>query len=209
MRKLQDLAKIVSVEITDALKEINREKDARGNWRTLVRVVVSFDVDETLSDEQKAKFARLTDAQKAFLQRTKRQFNVSNLFNASDVLPQSFDTPEGGFDDATQDALVTKVKEFFASIGNVALFTCHTFAVSELSDFSVVYDAENETAIRERSYLSSGFADDDERIKNILSAQLATQIADGDVITQKATTTPATAPTTATTAPTTATKLPF
>lgn len=204
MRKLQDLAKIVSVEITDALKEINREKDVRGNWRTLVRVVVSFDVDETLSDEQKAKFAKLSDAQKAFLQRTKRQFNVSNLFNASDVLPTPFETPEGGFDDATQDALVTKVKDFFSSIGNVSLFTCHTFAVSELSDFSVVYNAENETAIRERSYLSSGFADDDERIKNILSAQLATQIADGDVITQKATTTPATAPETATTA-----KMPF
>lgn len=209
MRKLQDLAKIVSVEITDALKEINREKDVRGNWRTLVRVVVSFDVDETLSDEQKAKFAKLSDAQKAFLQRTKRQFNVSNLFNASDVLPQSFDTPEGGFDDATQDALVTKVKEFFASIGNVALFTCHTFAISELSDFSVVYDAENETAIRERSYLSSGFADDDERIKNILASQLATQIADGDIITEKTTKAPATAPETAPTAPTTATKLPF
>lgn len=208
MRKLQDLAKIVSVEITDALKEINREKDVRGNWRTLVRVVVSFDVDETLSEEQKAKFARLTDAQKAFLQRTKRQFNVSNLFNASDVLPTPFETPEGGFDDATQDALVAKVKDFFSSIGNVSLFTCHTFAISELSDFSVVYDAENETAIRERSYLSSGFADDDERIKNILSAQLATQIADGDIITEKPTKAPATAPETATTA-TTATKLPF
>lgn len=204
MRKLQDLAKIVSVEINDTLKGINREKDARGNWRTLVRVVVSFDVDETLSEEQKAKFAKLSDAQKAFLQRTKRQFNVSNLFNASDVLPTPFETPEGGFDDATQDALVTKVKDFFSSIGNVSLFTCHTFAISELSDFNVVYDAENETAIRERSYLSSGFADDDERIKNILSAQLATQIADGDVITQKATKAPATAPETATTA-----KMPF
>ena len=211
MRKLQDLAKIVSVEITDALKEINREKDVRGNWRTLVRVVVSFDVDETLSEEQKAKFARLTDAQKAFLQRTKRQFNVSNLFNASDVLPQPFETPQGGFDDQTQDALVAKVKDFFSSIGNVSLFTCHTFAISELSDFSVVYDAENETAIRERSYLSSGFADDDERIKNILSSQLATQIADGDIITERSTAAPTTAPAaTATTAPTaTATKLPF
>ena len=214
MRKLQDLAKVVSVEITDALKEINREKDARGNWRTLIRLVVSFDVDETLSEEQKAKFARLTDAQKAFLQRTKRTFNVSNLFNASDVLPTPFDTPEGGFDDATQDALVEKVKEFFKSIGNVALFTCHTFAVNELSDFSVVYDAENETPIRERSYLSSGFADDDERIKNVLASQLATQIADGDVITEKPTTKapaqlaqpaqPAQPTTTATTA-----KLPF
>ena len=209
MRKLQDLAKIVSVEINDTLKGINREKDVRGNWRTLVRVVVSFDVDETLSEEQKAKFAKLTDAQKAFLQRTKRQFNVSNLFNASDVLPQPFETPQGGFDDQTQDALVAKVKDFFSSIGNVSLFTCHTFAISELSDFSVVYDAENETAIRERSYLSSGFADDDERIKNILSAQLATQIADGDIITEKTTKAPATAPETATTAPTTATKLPF
>lgn len=203
MRKLQDLAKIISVEITDALKEINREKDVRGNWRTLVRVVVSFDVDETLSEEQKAKFAKLTDAQKAFLQRTKRQFNVSNLFNASDVLPTPFETPEGGFDDQTQDALVAKVKEFFASIGNVSLFTCHTFAISELSDFSVVYDAENETAIRERSYLSSGFADDDERIKNILASQLATQIADGDIITEKTTKAPATAPTA------TAAKMPF
>ena len=204
MRKLQDLAKIISVEITDALKEINREKDVRGNWRTLVRVVVSFDVDETLSEEQKAKFAKLTDAQKAFLQRTKRQFNVSNLFNASDVLPQPFETPQGGFDDQTQDALVAKVKDFFSSIGNVSLFTCHTFAISELSDFSVVYDAENETAIRERSYLSSGFADDDERIKNILSAQLASQIADGDIITEKTTKAPVTAPETATTA-----KMPF
>jgi hypothetical protein len=206
MRKLQDLAKVVSVEITDNLKEINREKDARGNWRTLVRVVVSFDVDDTLTDAQKEKFAKLSDAQKAFLQRTKRTFNVSNLFNASDVLPTPFDTPEGGFDDATQDALVEKVREFFKSIGNVALFTCHTFSINELSDFSIVYDAENETPIRERSYLSSGFADDDERIKNVLASQLATQIADGDVITQKATTTPATAPETA---PTTATKLPF
>lgn len=188
MRKLQDLAKIVSVEITDALKEINREKDIRGNWRTLVRIVVSFDVDDTLTDEQKAKFAKLTDAQKAFLQRTKRTFQVSNLFNASDVLPTPFETPEGGFDDQTQNALIEKVKAFFASIGNMALFTCHTFAVSELSDFSVVYDAENETPIRERSYLSSGFADDDERIKNVLASQLATQIADGDIITEKPTT---------------------
>jgi hypothetical protein len=185
MRKLQDLAKIVSVEINDTLKEINREQDARGNWRTLVRVVVSFDVDETLTEEQKAKYAKLSDAQKAFLQRTKRQFNVSNLFNGSDILPTPFDTPEGGFDDATQDALVVRVKEFFASIGNVSLFTCHTFAINELSDYSVVYDAETDTAIRERSYLSSGFADDDERIKNILASQLANQIENGDVVTEK------------------------
>lgn len=206
MRKIQDIAKVVSVEITDNLKEINREKDARGNWRTLVRIVVSFDVDETLSEEQKAKFAKLSDAQKAFLQRTKRTFNVSNLFNASDVLPTPFETPQGGFDDATQDALVEKVKAFFASIGNVSLFTAHTFSVKELTDkYDVVFDAENETPIRERSYLSSGFADDDERIKNVLAAQLANQIADGDVITEKSSTTPTpeTAPT-ATTA-----KVPF
>lgn len=181
MRKLQDLAKIVSVEINDTLKEINREQDARGNWRTLVRLVVSFDVEDTLTDEQKAKLAKLTDEQKAFLQRTKRAFNVSNLFNASDVLPTTFETPNGGFDDATQDALVTKVKEYLAKIGNKSLFTCHTFAVNELSEFGVLYDAENGTIIRERSYLSSGFADDDERIKNILSNQLAQQIENGEV----------------------------
>lgn len=181
MRKLQDLAKIVSVEINDTLKEINREQDARGNWRTLVRLVVSFDVEDALTDEQKAKLAKLTDEQKAFLQRTKRAFSVSNLFNASDVLPTAFETPEGGFDDATQDALVTKVKEYLAKIGNKSLFTCHTFAVNELSEFSILYDAENGTTIRERSYLSSGFADDDERIKNILSSQLAQQIENGEV----------------------------
>lgn len=181
MRKLQDLAKIVSVEINDTLKEINREQDLRGNWRTLVRLVVSFDVEDALTEEQKAKLAKLTDEQKAFLQRTKRAFNVSNLFNASDVLPTPFETPEGGFDDATQDALITKVKEYLAKIGNKSLFTCHTFAVNELSEFSVLYDAENGTTIRERSYLSSGFADDDERIKNILSNQLAQQIENGEV----------------------------
>lgn len=196
MRKLQDLAKVIGVEITDNLKEINREKDARGNWRTLVRLVVSFDIEDTLTDEQRAKLEKLSDAQKAFLQRTKRAFNVSNLFNASDVLPTPFDTPEGGFDDATQDALVEKVKTFFASIGNVSLFTAHTFSVKELTEkYDVVFDAETETAIRERSYLSSGFADDDERIKNVLAAQLANQIADGDVITEKPTTTTAPAPT--------------
>lgn len=181
MRKLQDLAKIVSVEINDTLKEINREQDARGNWRTLVRLVVSFDVEDVLTDEQRAKLAKLTDAQKAFLQRTKRTFSVSNLFNASDVLPTPFETPEGGFDDATQDALVTKVKDYLATIGNMSLFTCHTFAVNELSKFNILYDAENGTTIRERSYLSSGFADDDERIKNILSTQLAQQIENGEV----------------------------
>lgn len=181
MRKLQDLAKIISVEINDTLKEINREQDARGNWRTLVRLVVSFDVEDVLTDEQRAKLVKLTDAQKEFLQRTKRAFNVSNLFNASDVLPTPFETPENGFDDATQDALVAKIKTYLATIGNVSLFTCHTFQISELSDFSVLYDAENGTPIRERSYLSSGFADDDERIKNILSNQLAQQIENGDV----------------------------
>lgn len=209
MRKLQDLAKIVNVEITDTMKEINREKDARGNWRTLVRVVVSFDIEDVLTDDQKAKLAKLTDAQRAFLQRTKRQFTVSNLFNASDVLPTPFETPEGGFDDATQDALLAKVKEFFNSIGNVSLFTCHTFAVNELSDFSVLYDTENGTPIRERSYLSSGFADDDERIKNVLASQLASQISEGDVTTTAPNAQPATqAEKVPTTAPT-ATKLPF
>ena len=181
MRKLQDLAKIVSVEINDTLKEINREQDARGNWRTLVRLVVSFDVEDALTDEQRAKLEKLTDAQKAFLQRTKRTFNVSNLFNASDVLPTAFDTPDGGFDDATQDALVTKVKDYLSTIGNMSLFTCHTFSVNELSKFNILYDAESGTTIRERSYLSSGFADDDERIKNILSSQLAQQIENGEV----------------------------
>lgn len=210
MRKLQDLAKIVSVEINDTLKQINREKDARGNWRTLVRVVVSFDVEDVLSDEQKAKLAKLTDAQKQFLQRTKRQFNVSNVFNASDVLPTPFETPEGGFDDATQDALVEKVKAFFASIENVSLFTVHTFSIEELTEkkYKVLYDSDNETPIRERSYLSSGFADDDERIKNVLSSQLANQITDGDVLTEKPTTetAPATEPTPT---PTPAAKVPF
>lgn len=211
MRKLQDLAKIVSVEINDTLKEINREKDARGNWRTLVRIVVSFDVDDVLTDEQRAKLAKLTDAQKQFLQRTKRTFNVSNLFNASDVLPNSFETPEGGFDDATQDALVEKVKAFFVSIGNVSLFTAHTFSIEELTEnkYKILYDAENETPIRERSYLSSGFADDDERIKNVLSSQLANQIADGDVITEKAAASPKNAAPAPAPAPAPAAKMPF
>lgn len=208
MRKLQDLAKIVSVEINDTLKQINREKDARGNWRTLVRIVVSFDVDDVLTDEQRAKLAKLTDAQCAFLQRTKRTFNVSNLFNASDVLPNPFETPEGGFDDATQDALVEKVKAFFTSIGNVSLFTAHTFSVEELTEnkYKILYDSENETPIRERSYLSSGFADDDERIKNVLSSQLANQITDGDVLTEKLTTETAS---TESAAPAPAAKTPF
>lgn len=207
MRKLQDLAKIVSVEINDTLKEINREKDARGNWRTLVRIVVSFDKEDVLTEEQKTKLARLTEEQKKFLQRTKRTFNVSNLFNASDVLPTPFETPEGGFDDATQDTLVEKVKTFFVSIGNMSLFTAHTFTIAELTDnaFNVVYDAENETPIRERSYLSSGFADDDERIKNVLSSQLANQITEGDVITEK----PTASTESVKTQPTPAAKVPF
>lgn len=209
MRKLQDLAKIVSVEINDTLKAINREKDARGNWRTLVRLVVSFDDDETLTDEQKAKFARLSEEQKAFLKRTKRTFNVSNLFNASDVLATPFETPENGFDDATQDALVQKVKSFFASIENTSLFTCHVFSIKELTgNLDVVYDAESGTPIRERSYLSSGFADDDERIKSILSTQLQTQINDGDILTTQQPTKTAT-PTAETPTATPTAKLPF
>ena len=206
MRKLQDLAKIISVEINDTLKEINREKDARGNWRTLIRLVVSFDVEEVLTDEQRAKLSRLTAEQKAFVQRTKRAFNVSNLFNASDVLPTSFETPEGGFDDVTQDTIVGKIKDYLSTIGNMSLFTCHTFAVNELCDFETLYDAENGTAIRERSYLSSGFADDDERIKNILSSQIAQQLEEGEITNIK----PNVAPTEKEATPTATTKpMPF
>lgn len=184
MKKIQDLARIVGVEIDDTLKEINRQKDIRGNWRTLVRLVVSFYIENSLNDQQTMLLSKLTSEQKAFMQRTKRgrnTFNVSNLFNASDILPEPFETPENGFSDEQQDAIVARVKEFIKSIGNISIFTVHTFNISELCNYEVLYDCKTGKEIRERSYLSSGFNDDDEKVKNILSNYMQELIDNGEV----------------------------
>lgn len=184
MKKIQDLAKIIGVEIDDTLKDINRHKDIRGNWRTLVRLVVSFYIENSLNDQQTMLLSKLTSEQRAFMRRTNRShktINVSNLFNASDILPEPFDTPENGFSDEQQDAIVARVKEYLKSIGNISIFTVHTFNLFELCNYDVLYDCKTGKEIHERSYLSSGFNDDDEKVKNILSNYLQELIDNGEV----------------------------
>lgn len=184
MRKIQDIARIVGVEIDDTLKDINRHKDIRGNWRTLVRLVVSFNIEDSLNEQQTMLLSKLTCEQKAFMQRTKRShktLNVSNLFNISDVLPEPLETPENGFSDEQQNEIVNRVKEYIKSLGNISIFTVHTFDLSELCKYKVLFDCISGKQIYERSYLSSGFNDDDEKVKNILSNHLHDQLRNGDV----------------------------
>lgn len=184
MKKIQDIAEIIRVEIDDTLKGVNRQKDARGNWRTLVRLVVSFEIEDNLTDKQKMLYAKLTDEQKALMYRLKRShktFKVSNFFNASDILPVPFDTPKGGFSDDEQDIIVAKIKEFLKTINNKSIFTVHTFSVNELCNHSFLYDSITGVLIKERSYLSSGFEDDEERIRTVLANQLQELLNNGEM----------------------------
>lgn len=181
MQKLQDFAKIVGVEITDGLKEINRTQDNRGNWRTAVRVVVEFATADNMTDKQRELYAKATDEQKRIMDANKTRISYSGLFNAENIL-QGFSTPENGCTDEQQAQVLAKVKETFANIGNTAIFTNYEYGIDELTDgkLSAVY-TDNGTKLTSRSRLFFEFFDDDEAAKRMLKTSLTQRIDNGEL----------------------------
>ena len=185
MNKKQDFAQIVGVEIPDALKELNREKDNRGNFRTAVRLIVSFS-ENNLTEAQKKLYEKATPEQKRIMEANKISLQYSGLFNAENIILKAdgtpFVTPDGGLTDEQQDKIIAHCKETFAACKNQAIFTLYEFSISELTDGKhTKVKTENGTTLSSRSRLFFQFFDDDETAKRMIQNSLQNHIDDGSL----------------------------
>lgn len=187
MQKLQDFGKIVSVELSDAIKELNRTQDARGNFRTAIRLVVQFATSDNMTDAQRKLYERATPEQKRIMDANKVRISYSNLFNAENIITDAngnpFVTPNGGLSDEQQNAVLAKVKETFAKVGNTCIFTVYEFGINELTDgeLDAVYTEEG-VKLTSRSRLFFEFFDDDESAKRMIKTSLQTRLDDGELL---------------------------
>lgn len=187
MQKLQDFGKIVSVELSDAIREMNRTEDARGNYRTAVRLVVQFATADNMTEAQKKLYEKATEEQKRIMDANKVRISYSNLFNAENIITDAngkpFETPNGGLSDEQQNAVLAKVKETFAKVGNTCIFTVYEFGINELTDgkLNAVYTEEG-VKLTSRSRLFFEFFDDDESAKRMIKTSLQTRLDDGELL---------------------------
>lgn len=185
MNKKQDFAQIVGVEIPDGLKELNRSEDARGNFRTAIRIVVSF-AENNMTEAQKKLYERATPEQKRIMDANKIRLQYSGLFNAENIIVDAqgnpFVTPNGGLSDEQQAQVLQKVKDTFANCNNTAIFTLYDFSIAELTDGKhIKVETENGTQISSRSRLFFEFFDDDETAKRMVQNSLQNHIEDGSL----------------------------
>lgn len=185
MNKKQDFAQIVGVEIPDGLKELNRTQDARGNFRTALRIIVSF-AENNMTDAQKKMYERATPEQRRIMNANKIRLQYSGLFNAENIILDTdgnpFVTPDGGLTDEQQTKVLQKVKDTFKNCGNTAIFTLYDFSIAELTEGKhTKVETENGTQISSRSRLFFEFFDDDETAKRMVQNSLQNHIENGSL----------------------------
>ena len=141
MRHFAEIGSIVGVEINGELKERNRTKRDGYALTTGFRLIVQFSVGDELTEKERELLARIKDEDARMQMKNdilnhRRKETYSNVFNVEDTLKtkngEAFITPDGGFDDATQDKLVERLKEYFKKTNNQGIFSVVTFTIAEL-----------------------------------------------------------------------------
>lgn len=212
MRTFSEIGNIVGVEINDDLKERNRTKRDGYPLTTGFRLVVQFSVGDELTEKERELLARIKDeSARKQMERDilshRRKETYSNVFNVEDTLKtksgEPFVTPDGGFDDATQDKLVEMLKEYFKKANNQGVFSVVTFTISELlKDVKgyenvtyLMYDKETEDGevtrkIPDQSMLFWGIFSDIDAAYDLIRKSLLRRIDDGTLYLDTAVTKP-------------------
>lgn len=194
-----DLAKVVSVEIPDALKERNRQSDESHEPQTGYRIVISFSSSDDLSDKEKELLSKVTndtirEKMRANILANRTQIRYSGVFNADDLdldlgNGKIFKTPKGGLSDEQQDNLLKKIVAYYAALGNENIFTVVTAEISELTkgtenetDYVLYTNADNnEVEIREQSRIFFGVFTDEDAAFNMLKKSILRRITENDL----------------------------
>ena len=199
MQSKFDLAKVVSVEIPDTLKQNNREETDGREPQTGYRIVISFSSSDDLSDKEKELLSKVTndtirEKMKANILANRTQIRYSGVFNADDLQldlgnGKVFKTPKGGLTDEQQDNLLKKIVSYYESIGNENIFTVMTEEISALTkgteketDYLLYKNANGEQIeIREQSRIFFGVFTDEESAFNMLKRSILRRIESGDL----------------------------
>ena len=155
MRKIQDLALIKAIEITDGLSEYNTE-----NETLRARLLFAYDNGgESGDDDVLALLTTLTSS------------NQYSLIINLDNLP--------GIDGLTDEQVVAQAKELL--VGKKTTFTTYVFPIAELNDSGETHVHNSNGRVYSsfsNSYL--GKMDDDETAKNSILTRLNRGLDDGE-----------------------------
>ena len=155
MRKIQDLALIKSIEITDGLDAYNKENDT-----LRARLIFAYDNNgESGDDDVLALLTTLTSSNQYSL--------IINLENLPNV------------DGLTDDQIVTKAKELL--VGKKTTFTTYVFPIAELNESGETHVHNSNGRVYSsfsNSYL--GKMDDDDTAKNSILTRLNNGLSNGE-----------------------------
>ena len=194
-----DLAKVVSLEIPDALKQHNREETEGREPQTGYRIVISFSASDDLSEKERELLNKVSneairEKMKANILANRTQIRYSGVFNADDLdidlgNGKTFKTPKGGLSDEQQDNLLKKIVAYYEALGNENIFTVVTEEISTLTkgtenetDF-LLYENSNgeQSEIREQSRIFFGVFTDEDAAFNMLKRSVLRRIESGDL----------------------------
>lgn len=199
MQTKYDLAKVVLLEIPDALKQNNREETEGREPQTAYRIVISFSASDDLSDKERELLSKVTnetlrEKMKANILANRTQIRYSGVFNADDLdldlgNGKVFKTPKGGLSDEQQDNLLKKIVAYYAALGNENIFTVVTEEISALTkgteketDVLLYKNSDGEQIeIREQSRVFFGVFTDEEAAFSMLKRSVLRRIENGDL----------------------------
>ena len=154
MRKIQSIALIKSVEITDGLVEYNKSNDT-----LRARLVFAYDSEDSGDDNVLALLTTLTSS------------NQYSLIINLDNLP--------GVDGLTDEQVVAKARELL--VGKKTVFTTYVFPIAELNESGETYVHNSNGRVYSsfsNSYL--GKMDDEDSAKNSILTRLNNGLSNGE-----------------------------
>ena len=154
MRKIQDIALIKSVEITDGLKDYNSENDT-----LRARLVFAYESGDNGDDNVLSLLTTLTSS------------NQYSLIVNLDNLP--------GIDGLTDDQIVAKAEELL--VNKKTTFTTYVFQIAELNESGETHVHNSNGRVYSsfsNSYL--GKMDDSETAKNSILGRLNNGLSNGE-----------------------------
>lgn len=190
-----DVGYIRTLEITDEMKKSVNREFGEYTPTTAYRCVISFGASSNqLSQEEEKLLEKLPESvreqQRKIILSNKTIIPYSLLLNAEDILSteeKPFTTPQSGYTDEQQDAILAKVKEKWAALGNASIFTLWEFDVAELTkdtefECSSVF-TDDGTQMSTRSRVFVGVFSDEATAFNMIRRSLITKLKNGDLFT--------------------------
>lgn len=188
-----DVGYIRTLEITDEMKKSVNREFGEYTPTTAYRCVISFGASSNqLSQEEEKLLERLPEEvreqQRKVILSNKTIIPYSLLLNAEDILStdeKPFTTPQSGYTDEQQDAILAKVKEKWSELGNCSIFTLWEFDVAELTkgtqfECNSVF-TDDGTQMSSRSRVFVGVFADEATAFNMIRRSLINKLQDDDL----------------------------